>query len=208
MSHVSVSRGRVTELAATLPIRTSGSPRIVPFASAAFALLAALASAQSGGPKIEPLDGRGRPVASLQAGDTVTVQAQGLTPKRPYDLLLTTGAGEIVGFARSTATVGGELGPEVLWYDSGITGPDPAGNGRPGSGFKTLHEAELYLLAHPLTVEVREEDVANPGGGALVVSAPAAMQAPRSTPWLEFTDLQGRHRNAFESGRDVMCVSG
>jgi hypothetical protein len=208
MSHVSVPRGRVAELAAALPIRTSGSARIAGLATTTFALLAALASAQSAGPKVELLDGRGRPVASLQAGDTVMVQASGLTAKRPYDLVLTTGSGELVGFARTTADLGGALGPEVLWYDSGITGPDPAGNGQTGSGFKTLHEAELYLLAHPLTVEVREEDVANPGGGALVVSAPAPMQAPRSTPWLEFTDLQGRHRNAFESGRDVMCVSG
>jgi hypothetical protein len=177
-------------------------------ASTAFVLLAALASAQSGGPRIELLDGRGRAVASLQAGDTVTVQAEGLAPKRPYDLLLTTGSGEIVGFARSTASVAGELGPEVLWYDSGITGPDPAGNGRPGHGFKSLHDAELYLSAHPLTVEVREQDVANPGAGALVVSTAAPMQSPRTAPWLEFTDFQGRHRNAFEAGRDVMCVSG
>lgn len=208
MSHVSVSRGRVTGLAATPPLRTSGRAAIVGFASASFALLATIASAQAAGPKIELLDGRGRPVTSLQAGDTVMVQANGLVAKTPYDLVLSDGSGTPVGFARSTADVNGMLGPEVLWYDSGITGPDPAGTGKAGTGFKTLHDAELWLSAHPLTVEIREQDIPSPGAGTLVLSSAAPIQSPRTEPWLEFTDLQGRHRNAFEAGRDVMCVSG
>ncbi|HET6162768.1 MAG TPA: hypothetical protein VFG37_03825 [Planctomycetota bacterium] len=158
--------------------------------------------------KVQLIDARGDASTLLQAGDSVIVRVKGLDPRKGYDLALFAGPTDMVGLATAAADKDGEIEPLVLWYDSGITGPDPAGTGKWGDGFSDLRAAESYLQNHPLHVEVREADAAVPGGGPLVATAPLAVQAPRSAPWIECTDLQGSHRNSFENGKEPLCVSG
>jgi len=158
--------------------------------------------------KIQMIDARGDASALLQAGDSVIVRVKGLDPRKGYDLVLFGGPTDMVGLVTAASDKDGEIEPLVLWYDSGITGPDPAGTGKWGDGFANLKAAESYLQNHPLHVEVREADAAVPGNGPLVATAPLTVQAPRSAPWIECTDRQGSHRNTFENGKEPLCVSG
>src|SRR6185369_12592289 len=130
--------------------------------------------------RVQMIDARGDASALLQGGDSVIVRVKGLDPRKGYDLALIAGPTDMVGLATAAADKDGEIEPLVLWYDSGITGPDPAGTGTGGDGFSDLRTAESYLQNHPLHVEVREADAAVPGSGPLVATAPLAVQAPRS----------------------------
>jgi hypothetical protein len=205
MTNVSVPRGLVSPgfalLVCLAPLASaSAAPPAGSLAKATAKVLAKV--------EVDLVDARGEAASVLQAGDSVIVRAKGLVAKSGYDLVLVAGPLDVVGFATVAADKDGRIEPLVLWYDSGITGPDPAGTGKGADGFADLHGAESYLQTHPLHVEVRDADANSPGGGNLVASLPLAVQAPRSAPWIECTDTLGRHRNSFENGKEPLCVSG
>ena len=181
-------------------------------------LLAASATAQGspGNPgtpsgasvTIDLVDDHGDVSPTYEVGETFTVQVAGVTPKHGYDLLLRNEHDQVLGWARAAADGAGTIEPTVLMWDGGITGPDPAGRHDPGTGWKTLAEAEQYLAAHTLQVEVRESDFGHPGQGKLVGKAPVATLAARTSPMFWFSESDGTYRNAFDSGKEMLYVTG
>jgi len=178
------------------------------FAAAAIAAFAGSAAAQGPPPTIRWLDGRGRDGPGLVAGDTLRVQVDGLVARGAYDLVLRDPTGAVLGFARAAADLEGTLGPEVLWWQSGVTGVDPGGKGLDGDGFATFAEAERFLAAVPLVVELRDSDPRDPANGPLVASQGVPVVTPRPAPILWFSDDRRNYRNSFEAGLQAIHVSG
>lgn len=173
------------------------------------AAFAAAAGAQGGpAPAIHLIGGRGDRIAAHESGDTLAVVVEGLAPKAAYDLLLVDDTGARLGFARAAAGLDGTLGPEVLWWESGVTGPDPDGRGHGGGGFADFAAAEQFLLAHALQVEVRLADLRDFGNGPLVAASAVAVVAPRVAPLLWFADGDGNYRTSFAAGDEAIWVSG
>lgn len=171
--------------------------------------LATTAAAQGGStPSLQLIGGRGDPVAALEAGDTLAVAIDGLAPKSAYDLVLLDDTGVELGFARGAADLTGRLGPEVLWWESGVTGPNPDGRGNGGGGFLDFATAEQFLAAHALKVEVRLADPLSFGTGRKVAEWGVPVVAPRATPLFWFSDGNSNYRTSFEVGREEIYVSG
>src|SRR5688572_14811928 len=192
------------------------------FLAAPIAALAAIpTSTPDARPVIRLIDDRGQPASRLVPGDTLRAMVDGLKAKAPYDLVLRDDAGSQLGIARAAASAEGTLDPEVLWWNSGVTGPDPDGdgNGKDGDGFQTFDEAAQFLAANPITIEVRESDLTNPGGGRLITSELVAIDLPSSGPGvpglgdgtrprLWFSDDLGNYRASFEEGVQTIHVTG
>jgi dienelactone hydrolase len=202
MAHASRSRRIV--VSASLPVASS----------LAWLACAAIAAAQSGppvppaSPVVQLLDDHGAVESQFEVGDTLWVRVDGLTPLAAYDLVLRDDHDVVLGFARGAAEKDGSMGPEVLWWESGITGPDPAGTGRAGDGFQKLSDAEQFLAAHAIKVEVRSSDVSRPSHGKLVTTFNVPVLATRQTPFFYFSDSRGNLRNSFEAGQESMLVTG
>jgi hypothetical protein len=192
------------------PSRTPHARLVRPGARALIALcaLASPALADDSDATFHWIDGLGRETAALQAGDTLVVRVDGLTPRTGYDLVLRSDEGAVLGLARIATDVSGTLGPEVLWWESGVTGPDPAGTGRGGHGFQTFAEAESFLAEHAIAVEVRAPDLDEPGSGQLLADETVPVVAPRSAPLLWFGDGETTYRTAFEAGDEDVYVTG
>ncbi len=170
---------------------------------------AATAAAQGGAaPSFHLIGGAGDRIATHEAGDTLTVEVEGLAPKAAYDLLLLDDTGARLGFARAAANLDGVVGPEVLWWESGVTGLDPDGRGNGGDGFLDFAAAEQFLAAHALKVEVRLADPLAFGSGRLVTDWAVPVLAPRQSPLLWFSDGGSNYRTSFEAGLEAIFVSG
>ncbi len=158
-------------------------------------------------PRLELLDDRLEPVSALTAGDSLVVTVDGLEAARGYELTLLDGNGTIHGFVRAATDAKGRLGPELIWYHSGITGTDPAGDGVPGPGFRDREEAERHLLATSWELELRR--VATRAGvsasGQLVAGWDLPVRRAES-PRFSVTDFQGRLRSSFEVGREAVYL--
>ena len=154
------------------------------------------------------IDDRGREIPALVAGDTLTVRVDGLAHAAAYDLVLHDETGAQLGFVRAATDLDGSFGPEVIWWDSGVSGVDPAGDGRGGKGLESFADATHYLMRHTLTLDVHVTDVRNPGGGQLLMSAQVPVVAHRATPMLWFSDATGNYRTSFEAGKEEIFVTG
>ncbi len=169
----------------------------------------ALAFAPSGStPVIHLIGDRGGVITSHEVGDTLTVAVEGLTARAAFDLVLRDDTGAMLGFARAAATPDGELGPETLWWESGVTGPDPDGRGNAGDGFLTFADAQAFLANHAITVEVRQSDPRSPGTGPIVTKLPVPVIASRQSPLLWFSDARGNYRTSFVAGNEPILISG
>jgi len=170
---------------------------------------AATAAAQSGpAPTIELVGQHGTPISTYEVGDTLAITVDGVTPRAAYDVRLVDDLGAEQGFARATANLAGQIEPEVLWWESGVTGPDPDGRGHGGWGFADWAAAESYLAGRTLTIEVRHADPLHPGAGPMAASRVVPLVATRQTPHFWFSDAGGRYRTSFEANAEGIWVSG
>lgn len=172
------------------------------------AVLAAAAPMQGGpAPAIELVGKRGEVIARHEVGDTLAVRVDGMTPRMVYDLLLVDDLGTVLAGAVATANLDGVIEPEVLWWESGVTGTDPDGRGNGGWGFVDFAAAESYLAGRTLTVEVHQSDPRQVGAGRLLLSRALPVQPQRQSPNFWFSDRMGRYRTCFESGREDLFVA-
>lgn len=186
---------------------------VAAFATTAVATVAVPAAAQGGpAPAIQLLGKRSTAIVTYEVGDTLAVQVDGMVPRMVYDLQLVDDLGAQLGLARATANLDGVIEPEVLWWESGVTGLDPDGRGNGGWGFADFATAESYLAGstpggRTLTVEVRQADPLNFGAGRLITSLAVPRLAQRQSPNFWFSDRLGNYRTSFESQAQDIWVS-
>ncbi len=172
------------------------------------AALAAAASAQGGpSPTISLVGKRGEVVTTHEVGDTLAVKVDGMAPHTPYDLLLVDDQGTVLATACATADLAGSVEPEVLWWESGVTGTDPDGRGNGGWGFVDFAAAESYLVGRSLSLEVRQANPRQIGAGRLLLAQAVPLQPTRLSPNFWFSDRLGRYRTSFEAGSEDLFVA-
>ncbi|MEQ8765838.1 MAG: hypothetical protein RL885_18100 [Planctomycetota bacterium] len=167
-------------------------------AAAPFLTLAAVAQ----GPELTLHDVLLEPTDAIVAGESWIVSLDGLEPGVAYELSLLDGSGALHGYLRLASDDQGHLGPEILWYQSGITGSDPAGDGLPGPGFQDLASAEAFLLSTSWSLElsrVGEDRAADLVGRFAIPVKPARTAFP--------CDARGRFRTSFEAGREPIYLA-
>ena len=163
------------------------------------------------------MDAGGRPIPSLEAGSTLHVGAQSLRPRTLYEFRATVD-GRPVTFARATTDGAGQLGPFVLWYESGVVGcvtqpldgPDPE-----RFRFRSFDEAErvlggrtLVVTAHPV---VSTQDRVRRVPDFAVGEPESTLRLPiatRRSPMVFPADSSGCLVNALGVGRADLYVGG
>jgi hypothetical protein len=157
------------------------------------------------GPRVQPVDGGGRPIESLQAGSSLEMTASGLEPRSPYEFRLTFAdePDRMVSFARVTTDARGAIAPFVLWFHSGVIGcaTRRADEQRPVR-FRTFEEAEEALRGRTLRVVAR---AANSDRTAFEVALP---MTGRSSAMVYPADRNGCLVNSLETASADLYVAG
>ena len=194
-----------------------------------FLLLAATIAGCSSLPKALPargvaaVDAAGRPVSDLQTGSTLCVAANGLDPRRVYELRLSLDGqpaattATAVSFARVSSDAAGSIAPLTLWYHTGVVGCSlrRQGDQLPAGMFHSFEDATRALAGRTATISVHPV-AADPGGRTppmqLAVGEPVQVQrlplAQRRSPMVYPSDPTGLLCNAIEAGTDDLFVSG
>lgn len=146
---------------------------------------------------VEFLDGQGRHVTAVEAGDTLLVTLRDLAPNRSHRLrLLDEDRHEILNVSL-VANRFGAIAPTVLWPDMGI--------GIPGKGgryaFETYEQAMAALRGKKLTLEVFDGATLRQRGEIAVAQD---LAAPRLFPSSGF----GQLKRGLLLGKDDLHVHG
>ncbi len=144
-----------------------------------------------------------RPLDSLETGDSLSVSLSSLAPGQGVEIHLTDDLGQEWSYSRLFADERGNLGPTLLWYQSGVIGTTSRQiDFRPNPAFETFEEAERFFAEHSLRIAVSDLE------SGRELAATEFRVTPRAQPFLYPSTPDGVLLNSMDAMRDDMFVTG
>jgi hypothetical protein len=139
---------------------------------------------------------------AVEIGDSLSLSLEGLRPGAGIEIFLNDDGGREWSYARLFADRRGNIGPTLLWYQSGVIGTTTRKiNFKPDPSFRTFQEAEDYFAQRPLVLTVRDLEK------RLISSRPLKMKK-RTSPSLYPSNSEGILQNSLNVAREDLFVTG
>ena len=164
------------------------------------------AEKRQGNVEIALIDASGavpRALEALEVGDSLSIRLGGLAPGAGVSVYLNDDERREWSYARVFADRRGNIGPILLWYQSGVIGTTSRKiDFKPSPSFVTFEEAERYFARHSLSLTVKS--LAN----GRILGQRQVRLAPRRSPLLYPSNAEGVLVNAMNVTSEDLYVTG
>ncbi|HYC90849.1 MAG TPA: hypothetical protein VEO54_16650 [Thermoanaerobaculia bacterium] len=152
----------------------------------------------------DPAGARFKSLASLEVGDSLSVELSGANPGSTVEMLLLDDKGREWSYSRVHSNKEGAIPRTLFWYQSGVIGTTSRKiDFRPDPAFIHFDEAEEFFAGNRLQLIVRER-----GREGRLLAVRDIRPAPRRTPFVYPSNKDGVLENAVNAANETLYVSG